>query len=314
MDWRHPEILVIVASLSLVPPAARGQQASIAEISLDALRVQAEVPKPGSNLAFGFDSLWVVHGTAVTRVLAADNSFIDIPIEGATGRVRDLAVGEGGVWVPDVGNRTIYKIDPLSDKVVQRISAEMFGAAGSIGVGEGSVWVVTGNDRVLTRFSATTGKVEARIALPGDSAGVTVEYGSVWVTGNFRGELYRIDPKTNAIVQTTALGRIPRSILSAYGSIWVFNWGSGTVQKIDPVSGRVTATIKAGLADDCGSFVAGGHYLWVLQSGTPVVQIDPGSEAAIRKISGMELARAIRFGAGSLWLAGESIKRIEEPN
>jgi streptogramin lyase len=281
---------------------------------VESVFIEAEIPKSGSNLAFGFNSLWAVRGATLVRVDAANNTHVSIRLEGATGLVKGLAVGEGNVWIPDVGSRTIYKVDPATNQVVQTISAEMFGETGSIGVGEGSIWVVTGAERVLTRFNALTGKVEARIALPGDSAGVAVDFGSAWVTGYFKGEVYRIDPATNTVVQTTRVDRVPRLVISAYGSMWVLNSGSGTVQRIDPESGVVIATIAARTPDACGgNIAAGGGYLWVSESGTPLIQIDASREATIRKFRGAGWSRDIHFGAGSIWISGASIKRIQPP-
>ena len=121
-------------------------------------------------------------GPKLTRIDAKDNTTADFWIEGATGEVRGIAIGEGAVWLPDTGNQTIYKFDPESNKVVLKVFADMYGREGSIGVGEGSVWVVTENDRILERINAKSGSVEATIQLPSDGAGVLVDKGSVWVT------------------------------------------------------------------------------------------------------------------------------------
>ena len=312
MSWTGPGIVVGVAAL-LLGSNARALPPDAESTSAESFHIEAEIPKSGGNLAFGFNSLWAVRGASLVRVDAATNTYVSIPLEGATGLFRDLAVGEGSVWIPDVGSRTIYKVDPAENQVVSKISAEMFGSAGSIGVGEGSVWVVTGTERVLTRFNAVTGKAEARIALPGDSAGVAVDFGSIWVTGYFKGEVYRVDPATNSVVQTTKVGRIPRLVTSAYGSMWVLNWGSGTVERIDPQTGLVTATIAAATPDSCGNLAAGGGYLWVSDSGTPLIQIDP-AKATVHKFRGAGWSRDLRFGAGSIWISGASIKRIQPPS
>ena len=93
----------------------------------------------------GFGSVWMMSEGSLARINVADNSVIDIPIPAkgeATSladidKYRGIAVGEGAVWVPDMGSSTIYKIDPQSNTVVMKIPTDIFGSQGSIGVGEG---------------------------------------------------------------------------------------------------------------------------------------------------------------------------------
>ena len=56
-------------------------------------------------MEFGFNSLWMMNGSNLVRVDASNNTFIDIKIEGATGRVRGIAAGEGAVSIPTLAVR-----------------------------------------------------------------------------------------------------------------------------------------------------------------------------------------------------------------
>ena len=111
-------------------------------------------------MAFGFEALWLASGAIVVRVDPADNSTIEIALEGANGSFRDPAAGEGALWFANVGNDQIYRIDPTSNAVTLTMPARMSDWQGSIAVGEGSVWAVTTGekpDSVLTRFDPATG-------------------------------------------------------------------------------------------------------------------------------------------------------------
>ncbi|MER8819673.1 hypothetical protein NKH70_07575 [Mesorhizobium sp. M0991] len=74
--------------------------------------IEATIERGGDFLAFGFDSLWMMSGRKLVRINPDDNSVADIPIEGAVGSYRGISVGEGAVWVPDVGSKTILQGRP----------------------------------------------------------------------------------------------------------------------------------------------------------------------------------------------------------
>jgi virginiamycin B lyase len=285
------------------------------ELDADKLFIQAKLPLPGDFMAFGFDSLWIMSGGALWRTSVTNNSMTRIKLEGTVGPYRGIAIGESAVWVPDVGAGTVYKISPTSNTVLLKIPTSMRGSEGSIGIGEGSVWLTTADDhdKTLVRYNAVSGTQEAAISLPGPGIGVVVAYGSVWVTGYKNGELYRIDPKSNAVRMTIMLHERPRFITSGEESIWVFNQRDGTVQRVHGKSGELLATIETGLAGNGGDITCGGGYVWITMPRTPVVQIDPKTNSVIRAFKRGTMGDAIRYGAGSLWVSGPGLYRIEPP-
>ena len=291
------------------------------EIPADELVVQAKIPRTGekgSHLGFGFDSLWMMSGKRLIRINPADNSVIDIDVRGG-GRYRAMAFGEGAVWIPAASKNMLLEVDPITNKLIRELPAQMLSSEGSIGVGEGGVWVLTATgsgDTNLTRFNPASGAVDAVIPLPSNSAGVVVDFGAVWVTGTNNGELYRIDPTTNKITSTVKLHEWPRFIASGEGSLWIFNKSDSTVQRIDGRTAKLEATIETGLWANGADIACGGGYVWLLAHGTPVAQIDPRTNTLVRKYKGgvMGDVSAIRYGAGSLWVAGSAIYRIRPPN
>jgi virginiamycin B lyase len=283
--------------------------------SIDQLALIAEIPRDGDFMAYGFDALWMMTGPVIVRVDGKTNAVADIPIPDTTGRVRGLAVGEGAVWIPDAVSEQIFKFDPVEKKVALVIPASFSGTEGSIGVGAGSVWVTT-RGNVLSRFSTATGALEASIPLPvGAGAPAAIfDNGFVWVTGFARDELYKIDPRTNALVQTIALRPSPRFLTASEGSVWVLNQGDGSVQRVDPTSGEVLASIETGHPGRGGDITAGGGYIWVTLRDVPLVQVDPKANAVVALFNGIGWGDAIRFGSGSLWISGHSIRRLTPPH
>jgi hypothetical protein len=54
------------------------------------IKVQAKILRRGDFIAFGFGSIWMMSGNHLGRFNPADNSTIDIPVEGAIGSYGGL--------------------------------------------------------------------------------------------------------------------------------------------------------------------------------------------------------------------------------
>ena len=296
----------------------------VEELPIDKLEVQATISHGGDFMAFGFDSLWMMSGATMIRVNPADNSVTEIKVDGALGTYRGIAVGEGAIWIPDTGSKTIYKLDPVTNSVVMKFKVDFYDSEGSVGVGEGAVWIVATGEKlraVLTRFNSETGALEANIPLEQGSIAALVDFGSVWVTNNEKNAIYLINPKTNSVVSATSLHQRPRFLASGEAAIWVLNQGDGTVQRIDDKTGAVVATIETATGyRSGGDIVVGGGYVWVnLKGGLHVIQIDPKTNTLIRMFKGSSMGDGImgdgiRYGAGSLWISGSNIFRIKPPD
>jgi hypothetical protein len=149
----HHRALLVVLLLALVSIT---NTAMPGEVIRDA-RIEATLPRSGTVMVAGFDSLWMMNTTTnkLDRIHMGDNSVTEIPISGAVGpfSASGMAVGEDGVWVPDIERSMIYKIDPLTDQVVQKIPADLVGGMGdggkfAIAVGEDAVWAIASNNEL----------------------------------------------------------------------------------------------------------------------------------------------------------------------
>src|SRR5689334_9520453 len=115
-------------------------------------------------MGIGFDSVWIMSFNSLARIRMTDNSVIDIPIADAAGRwnFADTVAGEGAVWIPDAEHSVIYKLDPNSNQIVKKISADLTPHAESLGVGEGAIWAICGDEgATLKRFAAKDGHEQA---------------------------------------------------------------------------------------------------------------------------------------------------------
>jgi streptogramin lyase len=259
----------------------------------------------------------MMSGRNLVRINPADNTFTATPIKGALGSYPGILAGKDAIWIPDIGSKTIYKVDPQTSSVIMAIPCDLVEPESRIGADENSVWAVTGSESdQLTRYDAETGKAIANVPLPASGAGVVVGFGSVWVTSPEKSEIYRVDPSTNKIVSTIGLRAKPRFLAIGEGAVWVINQGDGTVQRIDGHSGEILATIEAGVVGAGADITVGGGSVWIGSLSISVIQIDPATNALrgkFKRPSGVYVGDGIRYGAGSLWISGDSVFRIEPP-
>lgn len=317
-----PLVAILAAAISL----AAAYDACAEEPTT--LIVETAIPRSGYAMAYGFDSLWMMSSGRLARVNSVDNSVIDIDIpQGESGagladadKYRGIAIGEGAVWIPDVGNSVIYKVDPQSNAVALTVPTFIVGSAGSISAGAGAVWVITfdDHDKTLTRYNPDTGAQMAQIALPRPCKAVVVDFGRVWVSAASSPEIFVIDPGTNLLEETIPIHAPSHLLTSGIGSVWIGYDTEGIVEGIDGGLRTVTATFNTGITDmeSDGDITVGGGYVWMINRGSTIVQIDPEAEtvkAVLRPPVGTLLGRRVRFGDDAIWVSGASVFRIKPP-
>ena len=114
--------LPLVVMLAAMP--AQATDSTAPKSPVDLLTIEAEIPRRGEFMGFGFNSLWMMSGLGLARVDASNNSVVDIELDSALGVYRGIGVGEGAVWVADCGFKLMYKVDPHANIVVKEIPAE----------------------------------------------------------------------------------------------------------------------------------------------------------------------------------------------
>ena len=106
----------------------------------------AQAPPQGGIPYVGLGSVWVAHGSEVSRIDPETNKVIAMISTGAgAGRI---SFGFGSAWVTNYEDGTVSQIDPGTNEVVATI--ETGPSPNGIGVGLGGVWVAnTGNRTVV---------------------------------------------------------------------------------------------------------------------------------------------------------------------
>jgi YVTN family beta-propeller protein len=147
----------------------------------------------GTNgIAVGEGAVWVSESVfsqlADGHVVRVDPRTAQAILKIPVGRgPADIGIGFDSVWVSNVWDGTVSRIDPSTDHVVATIEvggrSESY-LAGGIAPAAGSMWVAVPTQREVVRIDPATNQVEERILLPtlGIPFRLIAAFGSIWVT------------------------------------------------------------------------------------------------------------------------------------
>jgi YVTN family beta-propeller protein len=237
-------------------------------------------------------------------------------------RPGPVAVGGGAVWVGNLDERTLTKIDAK-----RRTSAGTYPLDNrtptGIAVGAGSVWVAHGALGKLAAVDPEFGQVTKTIDIAGEALGsangaVAVGAGAVWaVYGD--STLARIDPTDVHVTGRTFTGNAPAGIVVMSGYVWVVNTDSASVQRFQPGTfdqgplGTPTSVGRRATA-----IAAGEGAVWVANTGSDTItRIDPGTAGAAPTTEPIRVGdapTAVAVGVGAVWVANSgdgTVSRID---
>ena len=255
-----------------------------------------------------------VSPNAVGVIDPTSNKIVDeVPVGIRPGPV---AGGDGSVWVGNLDDRTLTRIDGGERSVAATVSLDNRTPTG-IAVGLGAVWVAHGVlgeiSRVDPQFGQVTRTTKAGGTAFGSSTGsVALDTSSVWaVFGD--STLAQLDGAGDVLGQGLA-GSQPAGIVVAADSVWVTNSADATVQRFN------TSTFSQGplRTFTVGAQPAGIMYshdtVWVANAGAAsVTRIDPSS-GAITQIEVGEGPTALAATPGAVWVANKAagtVSRID---
>jgi DNA-binding SARP family transcriptional activator/streptogramin lyase len=227
-----------------------------------------------------------------------------------------IAEGGGALWVGNVEDKTLLRINPRTRRPVKTIALPA--APTGIAFGFGAVWVAHGRSGQLSRVDPRFNRVTKTLDLVGRSlysptGSVAAGAGWIWVVfGNSL--LVRVHPFAVRESGTTSAGVGPAAIVVNSGSVWVANSGDANVQRFDPTTFQEgpLKTITVGRTPT--AMAAGDDAIWVTASADDLVaRIDPGANS-VSNITVADWPEAVAPGAGALWVANAraaTISRID---
>jgi YVTN family beta-propeller protein len=237
-------------------------------------------------------------------------------------RPGPIAVGGGTVWVGNLDERTLTKIDGRRRAAAGTFSLDNQTPTG-IAVGAGSVWVAHGALGTLAVVDPDFGQVTKRLEVAGEALGsangaVTVGAGAVWaVYGD--STLARVDPGRLRVTGKAVTGAAPAGVVVASGYVWVVNTDSSTVQRFQPGTfeeGPLGTPTSVGRRPT--AIAAGAGALWVANTGEDTVtRIEPGTAGTAPTAEPIRVGdapSALAVGGGAVWVANAgdgTVSRID---
>jgi YVTN family beta-propeller protein len=244
-----------------------------------------------------------------------------------------IVSGSGSLWVLNLNDRTLTKIDPADRSVVQLVGLHVgsgFSTPKLLLTAAGNdVWVWACH-LTLFRVDPRSGQVAQELeifpdtgAYTGFSCAIAAEPGSVWVPLDYsqaqvpEPQVLRVEAASDA--PASVAERMPvrtgerRAMTIGAGSVWLADYDGGAVRRLDPATGAITATVRLG--DAPSAMVFGHGSAWVANDvEDSVTRIDPRTTSVVRSISVGTDPVALAVGADAIWVANSgdgTISRID---
>lgn len=233
-------------------------------------------------------------------------------------RPGDLAQGGGALWVANLDDPSLSRIDLETRAVVRNV--QLPATPDGVAAGAGAVWVVNGRLGTLYRVDPAFDRVSDGLrlgerAITFTDAGVAVGPGSVWAAFG-DSTLARVDTSPVREAGLAVAGEGPSDVLIAFGSVWVSNSADSSVLRFDPLTFESGSVRELTVGRRPTGLAASEDSIWVACTEDDYVarlESSSGDESA-RTIPVGDGPRAVAIGHGSVWVANAgdgTVSRID---
>jgi YVTN family beta-propeller protein len=256
-----------------------------------------------------------VQGNAVAEIDPSTNRVVgQVPNVGV--RPSSIAYGSGSLWVANLDDQTVARIDPATHSVLRTIAVQ--DPPTGLATSSGGVWTV-GTDP--TRPSVAVSHIDARYntidsqthigsVVPGGPGSVATRGGRVWVAPS-SGLLSQLSPGGARVVRQIDPNASPGAVVVGADAVWLSDSSANAVTRVDPTGLLTPITVGQGPS----GIAIGQGAVWVADTlGDAVTRIDPSSRAVTSTIPVGRAPTGIAVGAGSVWVANSgdgSVTRID---
>jgi DNA-binding SARP family transcriptional activator/streptogramin lyase len=221
-------------------------------------------------------------------------------------RPGPLAAGNGSVWVGNLQDRSLTRID-VSERSVRGSLALYDRTPTALAVSRDAVWVAHGPRGELTQVEPQFGRLVRTIPVTKPPYGTPT--GAVAVSSRYVWAVYgdstlaRIEPGGGHPRTATVAGASPTSVAVTEAAVWVVSSGDATVQRFDPLTFAEGPLRSISVGRRPTAIAYGEGALWVanLEDDT-ITRVDPATGSTFTIRVGDEPV-AVAVGAGGVWVA-----------
>jgi YVTN family beta-propeller protein len=274
-------------------------------------------------LAVSNDSLWIPNpgkGT-LSRIDLASNELVAAiavgePLKTKAGRLDPtlgadpyaVVVSGDQVWVTQVAQQAVARIDPSTNEIVEQIPIGVEGY--TLALDGDTLWVGAFFETKVLRVDLQAKQVSQAFDLNWPT-GIAIGGDAVWVgLAGGQNEVARIDPQTNQVVARIPVGKRPEGLAFGEGAVWVANDEGMAVTRIDPATNAAKiipvgirtfdvavggGAVWAASADRSGSANSDPHTTGML------VRIDPQSNQVVGKLP-VRAAYGVAYSEAAVWV------------
>jgi len=256
-----------------------------------------------------------VQGNAVAEIDPHSDKVVgQVPNVGA--RPSSIAYGSGSLWVANLDDQTVSRIDPNTRGVERNLS--VVDTPTGLAASPGAVWVVgaTTSPSVIVRridpqFDSVSNATRIGNVVPGGPGSIAAQGLSVWVAPS-SGLLSRLDPRSAKVIQHIDPNASPADVAVGPDAVWITDARADTVTRVDRTTGLVTP-IAVGHGPSRIAVGSGG--VWVADTlDDAVVRIDPQTRAVTTTVPVGASPVGVAVGAGAVWVANSrdgTVTRID---
>jgi YVTN family beta-propeller protein len=220
-----------------------------------------------------------------------------------------IAANENAVWIPNSGEGTVSRIDPVTNEVVATIPTGGRPAGGWNGqdptavTSNGSeVWVSVNASRAVARIDPESNEVVETLPVEAQTYSLTVTDTDLWVVTLDDDAVLRIDLATKEEVARFNVP-FPARVAVHGDSAWVTALRAGEVYRIDLATNEVTDTLKMLMVTT--DVVASEGQVWVTHPANGrVSRIDPATNEVVASVELGGEPFGIAIGEEGVWVAG----------
>jgi class 3 adenylate cyclase/streptogramin lyase len=154
--------------------------------------------------------------------------------------IKAVAASPHAVWAADVANSIVYKINPLSRRVVSWLPG-IDANPHTLAFGYGAIWCANTPDSTITKIDPESGKVLFRKPIGVLPRHVAFGGGAVWV--GTQGGVFQLSPGAGTTIGTAPVptgrlrSRTPTGIAYFDNELWVANVRAAHLLRIDTTTG-----------------------------------------------------------------------------